>query len=544
MFAKTTGNRCDSEFYILRQKFIKVDSTNMDSILEVNLTKKKERKCNNLENENSSTTLCDNLPTKDNLQKNSDKDTKIDKNQSKFNTEEASVLTTINKNNSTKNNIKKKSKNSKCLEQDISNTVNDLSNKNDNQENSKEKKNSKCLKQEEDILNTLNKNKFLVKSEKKKKKRNKSNSSIKLNQSDNNSNISDLEEQYMLTNNNLEYEELDENLFKMGKEYAFAHCVAEDLRMGAGIALEFKRTFGCLGKLFDQHLKVGDVGVLNHKNQYIFYLVTKKYSNRKPTFDALKNTLVELLNKMKKNNLTKLAIPKIGCGLDGLDWFEVQNFIKKLFYGSGIHITVCAPSLSKITDNKISSKALNIYTTKKNLWEMENNTDIILIINRQNLKQCKLDSISNKINAKYSFKEQLLHDVNHQKITNVFEYKIAYERILCIIKPSKNYYSSIEQIFRQDMRGMNNNSYTKYYALQFESPIETVKIIEIIRSVCYYDISELWLCGIEDYPEKTYYDVYCKSLRQKNVFYNRLSLNKKNVSKPFQLKNKLNDLNK
>ena len=34
--------------------------------------------------------------------------------------------------------------------------------------------------------------------------------------------------------------EIDEDIFKLSKEYSLAHCVAEDLRMGAGIAVDFK----------------------------------------------------------------------------------------------------------------------------------------------------------------------------------------------------------------------------------------------------------------------------------------------------------------
>jgi hypothetical protein len=34
--------------------------------------------------------------------------------------------------------------------------------------------------------------------------------------------------------------EIDENLFNLPSDVALAHCVAEDLRMGFGIAGEFK----------------------------------------------------------------------------------------------------------------------------------------------------------------------------------------------------------------------------------------------------------------------------------------------------------------
>jgi hypothetical protein len=34
--------------------------------------------------------------------------------------------------------------------------------------------------------------------------------------------------------------EIDENLFNLSGDVCLAHCVAEDLRMGDGIAMEFK----------------------------------------------------------------------------------------------------------------------------------------------------------------------------------------------------------------------------------------------------------------------------------------------------------------
>ena len=59
---------------------------------------------------------------------------------------------------------------------------------------------------------------------------------------------------------------------------------------------------------------------------------------------TMEKALCSLLNIMKKHNLTKLGIPKIGCGLDKLDWSDIRSLIIDTFSGSGIHITVCVPS--------------------------------------------------------------------------------------------------------------------------------------------------------------------------------------------------------
>ena len=40
-------------------------------------------------------------------------------------------------------------------------------------------------------------------------------------------------------------------------------------------------------------------------------------------------------------NITKIAMPKIGCGLDKLKWEDVSSAIKEIFADSQIEIVVC-----------------------------------------------------------------------------------------------------------------------------------------------------------------------------------------------------------
>lgn len=51
------------------------------------------------------------------------------------------------------------------------------------------------------------------------------------------------------------------------------------------------------------------------------------------------------LQKMKKvcieNNITKIAMPTIGAGLDKLSWSAVSDQIKMVFDDTGIEIIVC-----------------------------------------------------------------------------------------------------------------------------------------------------------------------------------------------------------
>ncbi|CAH1715409.1 uncharacterized protein LOC114123537 [Aphis gossypii] len=308
-------------------------------------------------------------------------------------------------------------------------------------------------------------------------------------------------------------EEIDEDLFKLSKDYSLAHCVAEDLRMGAGIAVDFKRIFGGVGRLVDQKLKIGDVGIVQRHGQFAFYLVTKKYSNGKPTMNTMEKALRSLFIIMKKNNLTKLGIPKIGCGLDKLDWSDTRSLIIDIFSGSGIDITVCMPS--KLIDSKTPQR-LNVHITPSNLWEMVAETIIVLFIDLE--KVCKKnwkDDVVDKVDTKYPFKENLLKDIKNKKFKPgaIAKYIVNNEVIICIFVTQKAFYSSLEDGFKSIDQTLK---YYKYLAIQ-SGPIEPSDnferiswIVLILRSISHS--CELWLCGDVNQTGVTYYDQYCKNV--------------------------------
>ena len=72
---------------------------------------------------------------------------------------------------------------------------------------------------------------------------------------------------------------------------SLAHCVSADLKMGAGIAKQFRNRFGRVEELKRQHKKVGEVAVLRVRDRFIYYLITKKFYYKKPTLFTLKRSL-------------------------------------------------------------------------------------------------------------------------------------------------------------------------------------------------------------------------------------------------------------
>lgn len=82
--------------------------------------------------------------------------------------------------------------------------------------------------------------------------------------------------------------------------------------------------------------------MLKAKDRFIYYLVTKDKSGNGlyPTYEALELSLKAMHDHMIANNVKELAMPQIGCGIDGLKWNEVEEKIRKVFDQTDIEITV------------------------------------------------------------------------------------------------------------------------------------------------------------------------------------------------------------
>ena len=128
------------------------------------------------------------------------------------------------------------------------------------------------------------------------------------------------------------------NLFEIDdKKYKLVHCIAADARMGAGIAVQFVKKYPRLKVLRNYNLKVGQCWWVDS----VLNLITKKISTGKPTYLSLEKSLMALKERCILSDIKFLAMSKIGCGLDRLQWGEVLNLINKIFSDTDIEIIVC-----------------------------------------------------------------------------------------------------------------------------------------------------------------------------------------------------------
>ncbi|KAI3357518.1 hypothetical protein L3Q82_015937, partial [Scortum barcoo] len=130
------------------------------------------------------------------------------------------------------------------------------------------------------------------------------------------------------------------DLFSCPPDEALAHCISEDCRMGAGIAVMFKKKFKGVDELKEQKKMTGQCAVLRRDHRFVYYLITKKKANHKPTYDSLRQSLDDMKSHCLTNGVTRISMPRIGCGLDRLAWAGVSEILELLFKDTDISITV------------------------------------------------------------------------------------------------------------------------------------------------------------------------------------------------------------
>ena len=143
------------------------------------------------------------------------------------------------------------------------------------------------------------------------------------------------------------YREEVRDLFSVPDDYYLAHCISADFGMGKGIAIEFNKRFDMKHILrtkypdyvnqFHRQKRLSDC-ILEGR---VFNLITKERYFEKPTYNTLTGALRKMKALCQSENIHKIAMPIIGCGLDRLEWDKVSRIIKDVFQEKDIEILVC-----------------------------------------------------------------------------------------------------------------------------------------------------------------------------------------------------------
>lgn len=146
------------------------------------------------------------------------------------------------------------------------------------------------------------------------------------------------EEPSFTTIGDFSLEEVVGDLFSVDDDVSLCHCVSEDLAMGKGIAVLFKNKFGNVQILKSQKGTIGNGAVLKKDQRYVYYLITKAKYYNKPTYEAVKSSVTWMRDHAVKNGVKEIAMPRIGCGLDGLKWPEVKKILVEVFSSTSIKL--------------------------------------------------------------------------------------------------------------------------------------------------------------------------------------------------------------
>lgn len=143
------------------------------------------------------------------------------------------------------------------------------------------------------------------------------------------------------------YREEVRDLFSVPDDYYLAHCISADFGMGKGIVVEFNKRFDMKRILqtkypdyvnqFHRQKRLSDC-ILEGR---VFNLITKERYFEKPTYNTLTGALCKMKVLCQSENIHKIAMPIIGCGLDRLEWDKVSRIIKDVFQEEDIEILVC-----------------------------------------------------------------------------------------------------------------------------------------------------------------------------------------------------------
>ncbi len=133
--------------------------------------------------------------------------------------------------------------------------------------------------------------------------------------------------------------EVVQDLFTVDKDFYLAHCIAADYGMGAGIAVPIAKKYHLRNSL-KTNFPNPEVGSCKLYNK-VFNLITKQRSSGKPYYNTLTSSILDMKAQAIELGIKKIAMPKIGCGLDRLQWVHVREIIQLLFEDTDIEILVC-----------------------------------------------------------------------------------------------------------------------------------------------------------------------------------------------------------
>ena len=147
----------------------------------------------------------------------------------------------------------------------------------------------------------------------------------------------------------MKIKEYDGDLFYINdKDTYYAQGISADFVMKKGISVKFNQAYNTKNRLIAKYgdyikkwdnVKDGCAGfcILEDK---VFNLVIKRNFRDQPTLISVSMAFFEMRKYIFANDVKIISMPRIGCGIDGLEWEDVKKQLEVALYDTEVTVKV------------------------------------------------------------------------------------------------------------------------------------------------------------------------------------------------------------
>ena len=137
--------------------------------------------------------------------------------------------------------------------------------------------------------------------------------------------------------------EIEMNIMAAPQGYYLATAISRDKKFQVGLPALFEKNYKISKKMdrlesqLGEEIQVGDACLIDN----VYLLVVKYSSYDEPIREALIDAISAMHDNMDALMVDKLAIPKLCCGKNGLEWDDVKSILESEFQNRDVDILVC-----------------------------------------------------------------------------------------------------------------------------------------------------------------------------------------------------------
>ena len=220
---------------------------------------------------------------------------------------------------------------------------------------------------------------------------------------------------------------------------SIGHCKSADARMSKGFADFLSHRFpGIRSTCRKARLFMRQVYPYwdSTGKRYFYNLVTKERFCGKPILSTLSKTLEAMKIHTSMNGISTIAVPKLGCGLDQMNWQEVVKLLRDIFAYADVQLVVY--TLKENGVHALSAEGdAEFYADD----EIERYSEEFLLENRELERDFTKDSKSCQPTCDEQFPVFRENDYNNRLIDHYLQYQP--KEIINYVKDFKFQYSDI-----------------------------------------------------------------------------------------------------